>query len=167
MNRVMDKIYILTPHLHLDFMHIGSTFLLEFALGRWYCSVLMMCKWSEWVRNLLPDRLCFVKVCTNFRWVLTNFTLSTMFQRVFLQLSSPLIFNLGNRKYISYTLCENEYALGMLYFSAHHSVPTLGTNILCNFLFICIFLTDRTFKCITFLSYMMGFCGLKNNLYSV
>ena len=104
--------------------------------------------------HFATGRLCFVKVYTNFRWVLTNFTLSTLFQRVVLQLSCPLIFNLENRKYIRYTVCENVYALGMLYFSAHHSVPTLGTNILCNFLFMCIFVIDHIFKWITFLSYI-------------
>lgn len=40
----------------------GQQFLLEFALGRWYCSVLMMCKWSEWVSEYAicyqPALLC-------------------------------------------------------------------------------------------------------------
>ena len=34
MNQVMDKVYIPTPHLHLDFMHIGSTFF-SFGVCAW------------------------------------------------------------------------------------------------------------------------------------
>ena len=48
-----------------------------------------------------------------------------------------LFSNLENRKYRSYTLCENEYVLGMLYFSAHHSVPTFGMNIFALFFYVC------------------------------
>ena len=157
---------------------VNIFFLLEFALGRWYCSVLMMmCKWSEWVSEWVSTQFATqpALLCKSLYRLQGGYLQISHFQLCFREsscnyISSPLIFQSRKQKVQKLHVVWKWVCTGNVVFFCSPFCTNFRYEHICTFfLCMCFFLNDCIFTVqnIPQLSYMMYFCGLKNNLYSV